>query len=133
MAHQNKTPTLVSGFCFAIMVPMMQPDLPIMTFETVGNLREWLESNHTSSTGILVRIYKKGTNIPSVSFEEVLEEGLCFGWSESMRLKGDDVSYLQKFTPRKTKGTTSERNRRYAKRLIEEGRMTLAGRTVLGI
>ena len=115
------------------MVPMMQPDLPIMTFETVGNLREWLENNHTSSTGILVRIYKKGTNIPSVSFEEVLEEGLCFGWSESMRLKGDDVSYLQKFTPRKTKGTTSERNRRYAKRLIEEGRMTLAGRTVLGI
>ena len=110
----------------------MTSDLPILSFETVAALRSWLESNHDSSTGIFVRIYKKGSNITSVSFEDVLDEGLCFGWSESMRLKGDDVSYLQKFTPRKTKGTTSERNKLHAKQLIKEGRMTASGLEKLG-
>jgi uncharacterized protein YdeI (YjbR/CyaY-like superfamily) len=68
-----------------------------------------------------------------VSFEDVLDEGLCFGWSESKRLKGDTDSYLQKFTPRKTKGTTSERNRRHVEQLIKEGRMTKAGLAALAL
>ena len=83
--------------------------------------------------GIWLRIYKKDSGVASVSFVEVLEEGLCFGWSESKRIKGDDVSYLQQFIPRRTKGTTSKRNREYAKRLITEGRMTPAGLIALGI
>ena len=111
---------------------MTHPNLPIVVFESVAELRQWLEKHHASSEGIFVRIYKKGSGSMSVSFEEVLEEGLCFGWSESLRLAYDDVSYLQKFTPRKTKGTASERNRRYAKRLIKEKRMTPAGLKALG-
>ncbi len=110
----------------------METELPIMSFADVATLRQWLETNHASSKGIFVRIYKKNSGITSVSFEDVLDEGLCFGWSESVRLKGDDQSYLQKFTPRKTKGTTSERNRRHATRLIKEGRMTPAGLAALG-
>lgn len=102
-----------------------------MSFTDVSALRSWLESNHASSNGILVRIYKKNTSIASVSFEDVLDEGLCFGWSESIRLKGDTDSYLQKFTPRKNKGTTSERNRRHAEQLIKEGRMTQSGLAAL--
>jgi uncharacterized protein YdeI (YjbR/CyaY-like superfamily) len=111
---------------------MSATDLPIISFETVAALRSWLESNHASSAGIFVRIYKKGTSAASVSFEDVLDEGLCFGWSESTRFKGDEVSYLQKFTPRKTKGTTSERNKLHAKQLIKQGRMTAAGLEKLG-
>jgi uncharacterized protein YdeI (YjbR/CyaY-like superfamily) len=60
-------------------------------------LRDWLIDNHDVSNGIFVKIYKKKSGIDSVSFEEVLEEGLCFGWSESLRLKGDEQSYLQNF------------------------------------
>jgi uncharacterized protein YdeI (YjbR/CyaY-like superfamily) len=105
----------------------MKPDLPILSFENVAALRQWLEANHASSKGIYVRLYKKNSGIASVSFEEVLDEGLCFGWSESVRLRGDDQSYLQKFTPRRKPGTTSERNRRHAARLMEESRMTPAG------
>lgn len=105
--------------------------LPIISFNNANTLRDWLKQNHKNSDGIFVRIYKKGSGIPSVTFEEVLDEGLCFGWSESMRLKGDEKSYLQKFTPRKTKGTTSERNRIHVKCLIQEGRMTPAGMIVL--
>ena len=105
----------------------MDTTLAIMDFTNVAALRQWLESNYAISPGIFVRIYKNNSGVPSVSFEDVLDEGLCFGWSESMRLKGDDVSYLQKFSPRRTKGTTSERNRRHAAQLVKEGRMTPAG------
>lgn len=110
----------------------MNDDLPIIEFAHVAELRQWLECNHASSNGIYVRIYKKDSGIASVRFEDVLDEGLCFGWSESIRLKGDVTSYLQKFTPRKTHGTTSERNQRHVERLIQEGRMTAAGRRVIG-
>ncbi len=96
-------------------------------------MRRWLEANHATSSGIFVRIYKKRSDKASVSFEDVLDEGLCFGWSESVRFKGDDVSYLQKLAPRRTKGTTFERNRRCVAQLIREGRMTAAGLAALGL
>ncbi len=111
----------------------MKPNLPILAFGEIAELRAWLEYNHASSVGIFVRIYKKSSGVQSVSFEDVLEEGLCFGWSESVRLKGDEQSYLQKFTPRRTKGTTSERNHRHATRLIKERRMQPAGLAALGL
>lgn len=104
-----------------------------MSFATRAELRQWLEGNHGSSAGILVRLYKRGASVASVDFVDVLDEGLCFGWSESQRLKGDEISYLQKFTPRKSRGTTSERNRRHAEMLIAEGRMTDAGRAMLDL
>jgi uncharacterized protein YdeI (YjbR/CyaY-like superfamily) len=110
----------------------MANQLPIMHFEDREALRHWLAANHTSSPGIAVRIYRKDSGVVSVSFEDVLDEGLCFGWSESVRRKGDAVSYLQAFTPRRTKGTTSARNRRRAVQLIEAGRMTAAGLAALG-
>lgn len=109
----------------------MKEDLPVLTFKNVSLLRKWLESNHTTSDGIWVRLYKKYSGIESVSFLDVLDEGLCFGWSESMRIRGDEVSYLQKFTPRRKKGTASERNKTHTAYLIREGRMTASGLSAL--
>jgi uncharacterized protein YdeI (YjbR/CyaY-like superfamily) len=108
-------------------------ELPVHSFESAGSLREWLVENHAKSEGIWVRIYRKNSGTSSVTFEEVLDEGLSFGWSESMRRKGDENSYLQTFTPRRTKGTVSERNLQHVRRLISEGRMTPAGLLALGL
>jgi len=108
-------------------------ELPVLSFESAGSLNEWLAKNHKESAGIWVRIYRKNSGIPSVTFEEVLDEGLCFGWSESTRQRGDADSYLQTFTPRRTKGTVSERNMKHARRLIGEGRLTPAGLRALGL
>ncbi len=102
-------------------------DLPILAFKSSETLRAWLLKNHAISGGIWVQIYKKDSSIESVTFEEVLDEGLCFGWSESMRIKGDEQSYLQRFTPRRTQGTTSKRNMEHIKRLIQEKRMMSSG------
>ncbi len=111
----------------------MKNDLPIMTFESVHELRAWLVKNHATSSGIWLQIYKKNSGVESVTFEEVLDEGLCFGWSESKRIKGDEKSYLQRFTPRRKNGTTSKRNLKHVERLIEEKRMTSAGLKALGL
>lgn len=62
-------------------------ELPTLTFTSADELREWLMKNHAISDGIWVQIYKKNSGVASVTFEEVLDEGLCFGWSESLRRK----------------------------------------------
>lgn len=111
----------------------MKEELPVLEFQSADDLRSWLENNHQTSSGIWIRIYKKHSGVKSVAFEEVLDEGLCFGWSESMRRKGDDKSYLQRFTPRRKIGTVSKRNLEHAERLIKEGKMTPAGLKALGI
>jgi len=108
-------------------------DLPVVEFKSGVDLREWLTLNHSTSAGIWIRVFNKRSGVDSVTFEELLDEGLCFGWSESMRRKYDDVSYLQRFTPRKAKGTTSTRNLERVKILALIGRMTEEGFTVLGV
>ncbi len=112
---------------------MSNDDLPIMTFQDAQALRDWLIENHNRSEGIWLRIYKKSTAIQSVTFEEVLDEGLCFGWSESKRRIYDQNSYLQRYTPRKKVGTQSRRNLERAQRLIRDGRMTSSGLKSLGL
>lgn len=82
-------------------------------------------------TGVWVRLTKAGSGIRGVTFHDVLEEGLCFGWSESTRHPGDAASYLQRFTPRRVRGTTSARNLRLVARLRADGLMTPAGEAAL--
>jgi uncharacterized protein YdeI (YjbR/CyaY-like superfamily) len=112
---------------------LREDKFPILAFKSGGELRKWLENNHETSDGIWVQIYKKNSGVPSVTFEEVLDEGLCFGWSESLRHKSDGESYLQRFTPRQVKGTTSKRNMIHVARLIEEKKMLPSGLKSLGI
>lgn len=110
----------------------MDDGLPILEFVDGPALESWLEEHHGSSPGIWLRIFKQRSGKPSVSFEEVLELGIRFGWSESQRRGLDEVSYLQRFTPRRRRGTASPRNRAIAERLLAEGKMTPAGLEALG-
>lgn len=110
----------------------MADDLETVTFHDREALWAWLRVHGAAHPGVWVRLSKKGSPTPSVSFHDLLEAGIAFGWSESTRRGGDAESYLQRFTPRRTQGTTSERNREIAKRLEAQGLMTDAGRTALG-
>lgn len=101
--------------------------IPLIEFDTNAALRSWLVKNHAASSGIWVRVYKTASEHTSVTFLELLDQGLCFGWSESLRRAGDSESYYQKFTPRRIRGTTSKRNLAHVKYLIASGEMTAAG------
>jgi uncharacterized protein YdeI (YjbR/CyaY-like superfamily) len=106
-------------------------ELEIVEFADVASLRHWLEDATGEHAAVWVRVSKSGSQERSVTFLELLEEGIAWGWSESTRRSFDEVSYLQRFGPRRGRGTSSERNLRIADRLEREGRMTEAGRRAL--
>ena len=102
-------------------------ELPLKSFKNRAELREWLSVYHGKSEGLRVRLFKKASRKPSITFHDLLEEGLCFGWSESKRLSYDADSYIQIFTPRRKKTTTSARNKALVEKLIDSGDMTQSG------
>ncbi len=83
-----------------------------MQFRTRDELWAWLRQHHATSAGVWVRVGRSASALQSITFGELLEAGLAFGWSESKRRAYDADSYLQRFTPRRTVGTASERNLR---------------------
>ena len=89
--------------------------------------RAWLEQNHDRETEIWLIFYKAHTRQPGVSYEEAVEEALCFGWIDSIVKRIDDDRYAQKFTPRKAGSQWSVSNKRRVAKLIRESRMTPAG------
>jgi len=101
-------------------------------FSSRDDWHRWLEENHEQKEGIWLIFFKKVTGRSTLSREEALEEALCFGWIDSVVRRIDEESYAFKFTPRRPGSKWSEANKRAAKRLIDEGRMTLAGRAKLG-
>jgi uncharacterized protein YdeI (YjbR/CyaY-like superfamily) len=96
-------------------------------FATAGELRQWLERNHASATELLVGFYKRGSGKPSITWQELVDEELCFGWIDSVRQGIDEVSYSNRLTPRKARSTWSAINIARAKELIRLGRMRPAG------
>jgi len=65
--------------------------------------REWLEKNYNKETEIWLIKYHKSSITPSVSYEDAVEEPLCFGWIDSHHRSCDKESSIQKFSPRKPK------------------------------
>lgn len=121
--------------CLSVAAPSlitMSAELETRSFTTVEDLWSWLEIHHLTHAGLWVVLQKADSAVASVSFHDLLEAGIAYGWSESTRRAHDSTSYLQKFTPRRTRGTMSKRNVTIAFRLEAEGRMTPAGSRALG-
>ena len=89
--------------------------------------RDWLAKNHAKYAGIWFVYYKKQTGKPRVSYDEAVEEALCFGWIDSLPRKIDEKRSKLLFTPRKPKSVWSKLNKTRIERLIENGLMTEVG------
>lgn len=98
-----------------------------IVFQSTAALSEWLMIHHQHSSEIWVRIFKKGSGQPSVTWMDCVIEAIRFGWIDGQKLPFDEISFLQRLTPRKPKSNWSVKNREHANRLIAEGRMTPAG------
>jgi uncharacterized protein YdeI (YjbR/CyaY-like superfamily) len=90
-----------------------------------------LEKNHDSVKEIWLVFYKKTSGKPTVTYDESVEEALCFGWVDGMVKTIDEERYKQRFTPRLKKSNWSASNIERVNRLIAQGRMTDAGRAKL--
>lgn len=89
--------------------------------------RDWLAANHATSPGIWFVYYKQSSGKQQVSYDDAVEEALCFGWIDSLARSLDDERYLQLFTPRKPKSIWSKPNKERVARLLEQGLMAEPG------
>ena len=96
-------------------------------FPTAADFRAWLEEHHQTTDHLWVGYYKKATGKPSVTWEDTVNEALCYGWIDGIRKSRDDESYVIRFTPRKPKSVWSQRNIDLVERLTAEGRMKAEG------
>jgi len=107
---------------------MPKPDASkMMTFKSAKELNKWLQANHANESELLIKMFKKGSGIPSVSWNEVVIESLCWGWIDGIKKSLDDQAYLQRITPRKAQSKWSKRNTQHVERLTIEGRMKESG------
>jgi uncharacterized protein YdeI (YjbR/CyaY-like superfamily) len=88
---------------------------------------DWLAEHGAAESEVWLVYFKAGTGIPTISYEDSLEEALCFGWVDSLIQKIDEQKYARKFTPRRAGSKWSELNKHLVAKLIQEGRMTEAG------
>lgn len=89
--------------------------------------RRWLKKNSESKPNIWLIIYHKTSAAPSLTYDEAVEEGLCFGWIDSKPNKRDTESYYLFFAQRKPKSNWSKANRERAERMIMSKQMTKKG------
>jgi uncharacterized protein YdeI (YjbR/CyaY-like superfamily) len=97
-------------------------------FENPAELRAWLEKNHETEPELIVGVHRKATGKPSVTWPQIVDEALCFGWIDGIRRGIDDESWSIRLTPRKPTSNWSSVNVRRVAELEKEGRMTAAGR-----
>ncbi len=102
-------------------------ELPALPFETKKRWADWLAKQHDKSAGVWLKLAKKATGIPSVTYAEALDVALCYGWIEGQKGSFDEQYFLQKFTPRRPKSIWSKINVEKVDRLIASGQMKPSG------
>lgn len=89
--------------------------------------RAWLRRHYRTAPGVWLVYHKRHSGTPSVTYEEAVQEALCYGWIDSLVRALDEDRYRQLFTPRKPRSTWSPSNKRRVARLLAEGRLQPAG------
>jgi len=100
----------------------------VLFFATPAEFRAWLKENHAGVDVQWVGYWKVATGKPSISWEESVDEALCYGWIDGLRRAIDDQAYKIRFTPRRRGSVWSAKNIASAERLIAERRMRAPGR-----
>jgi uncharacterized protein YdeI (YjbR/CyaY-like superfamily) len=102
-------------------------ELPTLSFAAPRAFSDWLAGHHASSRGIWLRLAKKASGAASITYAEAIDVALAWGWIDGQKQRGDEASWLQKFTPRGARSVWSKINREKALTLIEAGAMQPAG------
>ena len=103
------------------------PELSILEVRDRRQWRFWLGKNHALSPGVWLVYFKCHTAVKSISYDDSLQEALCFGWIDSLIRRLDDDRYARKFTPRKRQSKWSGTNRKLWTQLKAEGLLAPAG------
>lgn len=109
------------------MAPIIPDPKKIKSFPSEAAFAAWLAANHDRETELWLKIHKKDSGVPTVTYAQALDVALCWGWIDGIRKSFDERSFLQRYTPRKAKSVWSQINREHIARLTAAGRMTPHG------
>lgn len=94
----------------------------------VAAWRAYLDQHEREQTGVWLVLTKKGASGPtSITYDQALEEALCSGWIDGQRRSRDELTFKQRFSPRRRRSLWSQRNVGLVSSLIEAGRMRPCG------
>ena len=99
----------------------------VREFKTAESFYKWLSRHHNKEDELWIRIHKVGSGLKSITPKEAVDVVLCWGWIDAVRKGLDERSYLQRYTPRRSKSIWSQTNVDNVTRLVKEGRMTEYG------
>lgn len=99
----------------------------VLTFADAAAFEAWLEDHAGHQPGVWLKLAKVGSGIPSMTSDEAVDVGLCFGWISGQRKALDAVYYLQKYVPRRPRSRWSRLNVRKVEALTASGRMRPTG------
>ena len=103
----------------------------VLTPTTRADWRSWLASNIERQEGLWVVYRKKSSSLEGPDYDDLVEEGLCFGWIDSVARRVDEDRTIQWFSPRRRGGLWSALNKERIEHLERAGLMTEAGRAVI--
>ena len=109
------------------MAPIVPDPKRIKSFASEAVFEKWLAAYHDRWTELWIKFHKKGSGKPSVTYAQALDVALCYGWIDGVRKAFDEISFIQRFTPRRPKSVWSQVNREHVARLTAAGRMTPHG------
>lgn len=104
------------------MAPIVPDPARIHSFPTEAAFEAWMRQHHASEPELWLRVYKKGSGLPTVTYAEALDVVLCWGWIDGIRKSLDAQSFLQRYTPRRARSIWSQVNRDHIARLTAAGR-----------
>jgi uncharacterized protein YdeI (YjbR/CyaY-like superfamily) len=110
---------------------MARAELDELIVADAGALRAWLLSNHATSTGVWLALTKKGGTVTTLTWQQAVDEALCFGWIDGQARKRDQEASWIRFTPRRPRSSWSQRNVANVARLEAQGRMLPSGRAAV--
>lgn len=103
------------------------PLTPILECNQHEEWAQWLGANHAASSGVWLSLPKKIAGVTALTYDEALEEALCYGWIDSQKRSHNATRWLQRFSPRKPRSIWSKANREKIEALTRAGRMHPAG------
>jgi uncharacterized protein YdeI (YjbR/CyaY-like superfamily) len=109
----------------------MAVELPELLVPDSAGLRGWLKANHATSDGVRLVLTRKGGTDTTLTWEQAVEELLCYGWIDGQGGKRDDGSYTIRVTPRRARSMWSQRNVDVVEQLEKQRRMRASGRAAV--
>jgi len=110
---------------------MTSAELDELIVADADGLRAWLSANHAASPGVWLVLTKKGGTVTTLTWQQAVDEALCFGWIDGQGRKRDQETSCIRFTPRRPRSSWSQRNVAHVARLEAQGRMLPPGRVAV--